>query len=512
MMHEGSYCGPLGRKMGRFARRVFVAIVFVVTTVWTTVWYASPALAAEAPHPVAPLAPPPWGFSYPLGNYHVPAYRAAPASPRLVVCQHGTPAPSGVARTLAGECRYHEIQQAVDAVRARGTTIYVLPGTYREPSSAAAPTGRCAKLSPGDPLSYEEQRACPHAQSLISVAGLGDLQIEGVGGPVIIEGGKQVGIRAIRADGFYLRGVTLRGFAEDGVSVTETDGFVFDQVTGLANAGHGLAAYASDHGLITDCVASGNGDAGIATASAADRQGMRLSVEIRRCLSYGNLIGYAGTAGDSVYVHDNQFNGNSTGAMLDSSVQALGMPQNHAVFVANRVFDNNADLYHGCHALCPRRAVPVGTGMLLAGGDENTYASNFVYDNWRWGVAQYWIPASLRGEKDPARQRDTSHGNRYIGNLLGISPEGVTEPNGVDFWWDEQGDGNCWENNASPAGAVRSDPARLPTCDRPSAGGPYAQAGNPAKTAVVTACAAFRPGRPAPSGCDWLTPPARPDF
>ena len=211
-----------------------------------------------------------------------------------------------------------------------------------------------------------------------------------------------------------------------------------------------------------------------------------------------------------MYVHDNQFNGNSTGAMLDSSVQALGMPQNHAMFVANRVFDNNADYYHGCRSRCPRRAVPVGTGMLLAGGDENTYASNLVYDNWRYGVAQFWIPASRRGETDPARQRDTSHGNRYVGNLMGVTPSGTPAPNGTDFWWDEQGDGNCWQSNASPSGPVHSDPAVLPTCDRPSSGGPYAAAGNPSKTSVVTACAAFTPGRPTPKGCDWLTPPARP--
>ena len=493
--------------MRRFARRLLVAIVFVVTTVW----FASPAFAAGT-QPVTPVAPALWAFSYPPDNYHVPAYRAAGAAPHLVVCAPGTSPTggTGAARQLAGECAYHQIQQAVDAVRTRGTTIYVLPGTYHEPSALAAPKGPCAKLDAGAPLSSDDQRACPHRQSLISVAGIDDLQIEGVGGPVIIEGDKQVGIRVDRADGFYLRGVTVRGFADDGVSVTETDGFALDQVTGLANGGSGLAAYASDHGLIADCTTSGNGDAGIATSSAADQRGGRLSVEIRGCRSYGNLIGYSGTAGDSVYVHDNQFNGNSTGAMLDSSVQALGMPQNHAMFVANRVFDNNADHYHGCRARCPRRAVPVGTGMLLAGGDENTYASNLVYDNWRYGIAQYWIPASRRGENDPAKQRDTSHGNRYVGNLMGVTPSGTSAPNGTDFWWDEQGDRNCWQSNASLAGLPRSDPATLPTCDRPSAGGPYALQGNPAKTVVVTACAAFRPGKAAPQGCDWLTTPARP--
>jgi hypothetical protein len=491
--------------MGRFARRLLVAVVFVVTTVW----FASPALAADA-RPVTPLAA--WAVVPAPGTYHVPAYRPALAWPRLVVCGSAPSAPSvtGVAAQLAGECAYHQIQQAIDAVRARGTTIYVLPGTYREPAALAAPKGRCAKLGDRAPLSYDDQRACPHLRSLISVTGLADLQIEGVGGPVTIEGDKPVGIRAERADGFYLRGVTVRGFTEDGVSVESTDGFVLDQVGGLSNGGRGLSATGSDHGLITDCTASGNGDAGIATESASDQQGGRLSVEIRRCRSSGNLIGYSGTAGDSVYVHDNQFDGNSTGAMLDSSVQAAGMPQNHAMFVANRVFGNNADRYRGCRSSCPRRAVPVGTGMLLAGGDENTYASNLVYGNWRYGIAQYWIPANRRGETDPAKQRDTSHGNRYVGNLMGVTPAGAAAPNGVDFWWDEQGDRNCWQSNASPAGAPRTDPAALPTCDHPSAGGPYVQQGNPAKTAVVTACAAYRPGRPAPPGCDWLTVPRRP--
>jgi Right handed beta helix region len=486
--------------MGRFARRLLVAVVSALSTTVLTSSVLAASASASADRPVTPLA----------GTYHVPAYRPAPATPRLVVCKPGGDL-TGLAQQLARECAYHDIQAAVDAVRLRGTTIYVLPGTYRERPSLAAPSGSCRALADrGAALSYEEQRACPHLRNLISVSALGDLQIEGVGDGVVIAGDKPIGVRADRADGFYLRNVTVKGFAEDGVAVVETDGFALDRVTALDNDGHGLAAYATDHGVIADCQASGNGDAGIATASASDQRGNRLSVEIRGCRSHGNLVGYSGTAGDSVYVHDNEFSGNATGAVLDSSVQAVGMPQNHAMFVANRVFGNNADPYRDCRSHCPPRVVPVGTGMLLAGGDENTYASNFVYDNWRYGIAQYWIPADRRGETDPAKQRDTSHGNRYVGNLMGVTPSGAQAPNGVDFWWDEQGDGNCWQNNASSWGHPRSDPATLPDCDHPSAGGPYAQQGNPAKTGVVTTCAGYVPGRPAPKGCPWLGAPPRP--
>lgn len=474
--------------MGRFVRRLLVAAFFAVTIAAS----ATPALALAA-RPVTP----------PAGTYHVPAYRPQPAAPYLVVCKPGATGP------LAGECRYHDIQQAVDAVRQPGTTIYVLPGTYRERPSLARPAPECRALAGSSNLTYEQERACPHLRNLIGVFGLTDLQIEGVG-QVVIEGGTLVGVHVDRSNGFYLKNVTVRGFKGDGVDVVETDGFVLDQVTADRDGGRGMAAIASDHGVITDCAASGNGDAGVATASASDLRGSRLSVEVRRCRSRGNLIGFSGSAGDSVYVHDNEFSGNATGAMLDSATPAAGMPQNHAMFVANQVFGNNADPYRGCKATCPARAVPVGTGMLLAGGDENTFASNFVYDNWRYGVAQYWIPAGRRGISDPARQRDTSHGNRYVGNLMGVTPAGKAAPNGVDFWWDEQGDRNCWQSNASSWGVPRADPATLPTCDRPVQPGPYAQQGNPAKTAVVNACAAYAANGREPSGCTWLARPPRP--
>src|SRR3569833_96252 len=61
---RGSTCGPYGRKMGRFARRLLVAVVFIVTTAG----FASPALAADS-RPVTPLAA--WAVAPPPGTYHV---------------------------------------------------------------------------------------------------------------------------------------------------------------------------------------------------------------------------------------------------------------------------------------------------------------------------------------------------------------------------------------------------------------------------------------------------------
>jgi Right handed beta helix region len=477
-------------------------LITVVMMLVATVLMASPALAAAPPTVAAP------------------AYRQPIAATRLVVCKPTTVPNDSVGRQLFAECRFHDIQAAIDAVSQRGTTIYVLPGRYQETPSRAPLSAQCAVVAKGTTPSA----GCPHAQGLISVFGDAgscvrcDLQLEGIGNVVVDGSGadsRPVGILADQASGLYVRNLTVSGFSRNGLEVDATDGFTLDQVKGDANGLDGIAAVGADHGVIADCEASGNGDSGLATTSASNVQGVRSSIEIRGCRSDGNVVGYSGTAGDSVYVHDNDFFANSTGVSMDSAAPVTGMPQNHASFVANRVYSNNADFYPNVwkglcgkpRVICPVRAVPVGTGLLLAGGDENTYAGNLIYDNWRYGAAQYWVPRSRRGALGTTP--DTSDGNRYLGNLMGFTPTATPAPNGVDFWWDEQGTGNCWQNN--PSEGSRTDPATLPNCQHPSAGGPYATAGNPVKSALVTACAGYLPQvRQEPTGCTWLQAPAKP--
>ena len=58
-----------------------------------------------------------------------------------------------------------------------------------------------------------------------------------------------------------------------------------------------------------------------------------------------NTLGYSGTAGDSVWAHDNRFTENTTGVATDSAFpDHPGMPQNHAQFERNVIADNNAGL------------------------------------------------------------------------------------------------------------------------------------------------------------------------
>lgn len=485
---------------------------------------------------------------FPDGTGSVPAYRTS--GEYSVVCKPdsvdraaGFPAELAArVAELAGECAFEHIQAAVDAVPQAGWRILVLPGVYREEPSRAAPSEACAAFSDGGLMEYAEHVACPNVQNLVAVLGddaadegrgcdaerLCGLQIEGVGAQpadVTIDGefAKLNVIRADRADGFYLRNVLVQKADFNSVYVIETDGFVLDRVVARYNDEYGILTFAVDHGLYVDCEAYGNGDAGLYPGSASDLHGARPSVEITRCNSHHNMAGYSGTAGNSVYVHDNEFHHNGIGLVTDSFYpNHPGLPQDSGRYVANRIYSNNENYFDnylgddapcakpvaerdwtGYGTVCPAFPSPIGTGFMIAGGNANLVAGNWFWDNHRYGTMLFTVPAPFRNEIDPTKALDTSHFNKQVGNVMGLDAATLTAaPDGLDFWWDEGGSGNCWDGNV---GAITSDPAPflLPDCDDY----PVPRVSNAAKIATIAACATWSRENHHPPGCPWMEDP-----
>jgi len=264
----------------------------------------------------------------PDGSGRVPAYRTA--EPDLVVCKTDRAdfqrrieafPPDLRARNeaLFERCQrdgVRHLQEAVDRVDRDGMSIAMLPGVYLEEPSLAEPTGECANVEAPraklghQVLSYEQQRACPHNQNLVAIMGLRDLQIEGTGaGPLdVVVDAQYRRLNAIRADtahGVYLRNFTVQRTTFNSIYVLGTDGFAIDRVLTRWNDEYGFLTFASDHGLYTDCESYGNGDSGLYPGSASDLNHgrgydvTRYAIEIRRCRSHHNMVGYSGTAGDS---------------------------------------------------------------------------------------------------------------------------------------------------------------------------------------------------------------------
>ncbi|GGV81842.1 hypothetical protein GCM10015535_22160 [Streptomyces gelaticus] len=484
----------------------------------------------------------------PDGTGRVPVYRGA--EPDLLVCKSDradferrvSRFPDAL-RTrnlkLFDRCQksgYRHLQQAVDAVDRPGMNIAVLPGLYEEEPSLPKPTGECARLkAPRSQLgyqilSYAQQTRCPHNQNLVAVLGKKDLQIEGTGAErtdVVVDAKYQKlnAIRADGSDGIYFRNFTAQRTTFNSLYVLAQDGFVIDSVLTRWNDEYGFLTFASDHGLYKNCESYGNGDSGIYPGSASninDAHGYdvpRYSIEITGCRSHHNMVGYSGTAGDSVYVHDNEFDHNMGGASMDSAFPGHpGLPQNHARFERNLIHDNNADYYpyvaDGTCAkppvdrgyeegvVCPQISMPPGSGIITAGGNWNLYENNWIYGQQRAAFVLTAVPAFIRGEGALAKQADTSHHNRYAGNHLGKDKAGNSRPNRTDVWWDGQGEGNCWQADAGP-----SSPRALPACG--SARGDVSVrtdrlVGEPVKLAQLLVCADYNvQARRLPAGCDW---------
>jgi hypothetical protein len=548
--------------------------------------------------------------TFPDGTGKVPKFRGYHNPRSRVVCRPNSKdliaeLPEGKVKQrnerLLKRCEFRNIQAAIDTVRKRHTSIYVLPGTYKErPTAGTGRSSYCSHLgtaskaplesseyigsisSPGtdaegreradqsdhtgraaeEPgttnpiaLSYADQRACPHNLNLIAVFGdktpnnssircdsrFCGIQIVGTGRrmtDVVIDNDfhKLNGIRLDRAGGAVVRNLTVQQSEFNALYVLETDGFLLDRITARGNDEYGILAFASDHGLIQRSNAFYNGDSGIYPGSGSDLNAdntsivpTRYAIEIRHNRSHDNTLGYSGTAGNSIWAHHNRFYDNATGIATDSLFPGHpGLPQDHARWSDNQIYSNNSNYYAtyvdtGVCAkpmeergyldgtVCPVVPTPVGTGVLIAGGNFNSTDHNWIYDNWRYGTMQFWVPAPLRDEFDPAKLYDTSHFNQTTDNLMGIAPDGSTHHNGVDHWWDDEGGGNCWERNTYSRGTQTSNfTVPPPSC---ADGGSLDTPGAPVKDAGFLSCSQYDRGDPDlrhPPGCEWFEDPVRP--
>jgi hypothetical protein len=411
---------------------------------------------------------------------------------------------------------------------------------------------------------------CPNSKNLIAIVSdtrpetdpqhpmvpkclrLCDLQIEGLGRrpeDVVIEGDRRKAdvIRVDRATGIYLRNFTVEQAAFNDIDLVEVDGFRISKVVGRYAQDYGVLTFSSIHGLYDHVETYGNGDSGVYPGSNAkgcdyvDRnaygmcdRGTRTdphagcgppTTELRHINSHHNVLGYSGTAGNSTWVHDSEFHDNNTGLATDSFASGHpGMPQECVLWEDNRIHSNNENYFTAerqaeCNRLpfearprtlvCPQFQVPVGTGFAILGGNRNLMRNNYIYDQWKVGMVSASAPATLRGDPDPSHALDTSNGNQFIGNRLGVRPDGTRDPNGVDAFWDEQGAGNCWQGNVFGSGAGRrSVPGTLPGCPNT---GPPGVVNVVNYTARIVPCFAWDPNEnPRPIACDWFDTPPEP--
>lgn len=494
-------------------------------------------------------------------------------------------------RKLFKMCNYRQIQPAVTASGNQDRVVvmpglYTEPNSRKQPTFDPRCDRWETKSDGGDPgaPSHEYQTRCPNDANLIAVIGrslgkglAGDpvtprvdrhgipnqgycircnVQLEGSGvsaDDVIVEAGsakagnggpsavghkKDVGIFVDRADGFVLRKVTVRHAREHGIYVLETDGFRLDWFKAYYNGAYGVLTFVADHAVVSNCDTAGSGDSGIYPGSGAptlvNRDESfypiaRISNRFTRCDSHHNTGGFSGTNSHGTLIDHNNFYDNALGYTTDVFTAAghPGFPQEGNIVQNNNFYNNNFNPFKAGSDVVPYIPAPVGTGLWLAGGNENVVRNNNFFNNWRRGLMIFAVPDALvcgplltDGTPVPGCNPlgvSTSHGNRVYGNTMGVSTKGAIQPNGVDFWWDSfpTNAGNCWWGNKGPdGGEVTSSPGNLPNCADGTKPNQSIGLGDVANEAELVACFAGFELDSYPSGndtvCDWAITPSKP--
>jgi hypothetical protein len=442
---------------------------------------------------------------------------------------------------LLKQCKFDHIQAAVNAAKSN-YRILIMPGLYmEEPSQQVADRApACGDLTADGRVPYDVMYRCPNVDNLIAVMGDDpndedrvcdqkcNLQIEGMGKvPRDVEirgkgygkkpGAKFVLLRGDRADGIYMRNFFTELGIDFNIYVLETNGFVIEKVVaGYAHA-YSILSFTSDNGLYDHVEAYGGGDSAIYPGSGPEGHCKRYGIEVRYSDMHDSPVGLSGTAGNGWYIHHNKIHHNVTGIGLDSfTPDHPGQPQDCSKFVENEIYSNNATYLDAerteyCRStpveerdpakICPVYLSFPGVGVIVGGGNGNIFERNHFWDNWRLGIMQIYVPAILRGDPGddhPAKQFETSNDNVYRGNFMSMRPDGTRDPNGRDFWWDEEGKGNCWEGNKTKGAGMPDTPSPLPVCP----GSAIVRPPNPLKYGFLATCTQFHPtDNTDPPGC-----------
>ena len=164
---------------------------------------------------------------------------------------------------------------------------------------------------------------------------------------------KDVGIRADRADGFVLDNLKVRHAKEHDIYVIETDGSHLDRFKAPYAGEYGVLTFVADHSLIENCDAWGSRRfRPVPGRQRGPRRGR--PAEPAR-LWHGDpplrhapqRLGYSGTDGNAVWIHDNKLYDNTMGFSTDvfTAPGHPGFPQDSDLLEHNDIYSNNFNAY-----------------------------------------------------------------------------------------------------------------------------------------------------------------------
>jgi len=305
-------------------------------------------------------------------------------APLALAVRAGASSPSKLPRnTIRVPKDLPTIQQAVDAARP-GTLVLVAPGVYNE--------GVTVGRTHHDIVIRGEDRGTTILDGKFSTAA-----------------GQDNGFQ-VRADGVAIENITARNFANNGFFWEGVDGYRGSYLTAVRNGNWDIYSSGSVHGQFDHDYASGTPDAGFYIGECNPCHAVITDVEAE-----WNGLGYLGTnAGGDLVIMRSKFHDNRAGIVPNSETGEKLSPQRGVTIVGNTVYSNN-----NVQTAAPDIAnIATGSGILLAGGNDDVVERNVVRSQAVTGIGVIPLPEKILNPSNPNAKNFTATGNQVRDNVL----------------------------------------------------------------------------------------------
>jgi plastocyanin len=257
-----------------------------------------------------------------------------------------------------------------------------------------------------------------------------------------------------------IKNLTVKNYVGNGIYINNTTGYTVDHVDAIKGRTYGIYAFDSYDGVIKNSFAYGSGDGAYYIGEC-----LNCSALIENVVGTWSYLGYSGTNATGVVIRDSVFRHNAIG-IAPNTLPTEELGPNRGTFIYNnRIFNNNYGTIPGAGFSDQEGTpigIPIGTGIFLAGVENNVAIDNRIWDHNSYGVL-----VGVSVDSDPPMNNTVM--NNWIRNS-DFDEDGY----GYALAYDGNGGLNCWAGNDFEGETGPPDIQTLYPCDpRTASGAPY---------------------------------------